>query len=105
MGVMTVRFTTTGPAGPGREYIAWLFAGLDGRDRHCYDEWAPFDGVPGKAGKTYVQRIETYGEFSDGDAYACFGRARLVVWTQRSGGSAFPRKVMRKLSLQILPPQ
>lgn len=104
MSLMTVSFTTTGPAGPGREYQVWLFTGNDNRDRHCYSEWAPYDGVPGEAGKTYTQTLETWGSFSDGEAGACFGRAELVVWTQRAdAGVAVGRKDMRKLSLRILP--
>lgn len=102
-GLMYVRFTTTGPAGPGREYMVWLFTGLDKRDRYCYSEWAPGEGVQGEAGRTYIQAIQIWGEFSDGEADACFGRARLVVWTQESGGP-LPRKVMRELVLPILPP-
>lgn len=55
--------------------------------------------------RTYSVRLSTvFDDRDDGEAHACFGKARLVVWTEQIGGTT-PRRVMRSLSLQILPPR
>ena len=103
---MKVRFTTTGPAGPGREYIVWLFTGKNHRDNRCYPEYSWEEGVRGAPGKQYEVAIDTVFSGRDGDALACFGQAQLVVWTQKIDfGHPLDRRVMRKLSFWIHRPR
>jgi hypothetical protein len=114
MDEITVRFTTTGPAGAkrsDRRYFVWVFTGKNNRDKgRCYPEFSAYSGVLGKPGKTYVQTIEMLAEDTDRDNpgpdfHACLGRAQLVVWTGANGGCCPPRKLMRKLSFRVLPPR
>ena len=101
MTEMTVRFSTTAPAGPGLEYTAWLFAGEDARDQQCYSEFGPVDAVPGEVGKTYEQVIHLVAE----GQHACMGRARLLVWIQERSNPGVPLGgvAYRETSFEILP--
>ena len=82
---MTVRFTTTGPAGDelsDRRYFVWVFTGRNNRDERCYPEFSSSAGVLGEPAKTYVQEIQMTVEDTDRDdpgpdVHACFGQAQL----------------------------
>jgi hypothetical protein len=103
---MTVRFTTTGRAGPGVEYTAWLFTGEDDRDQDCWSEFGPRDGVAGDAGRTYEQviRLREYeGSHISDPWHPCIGAARLVVWTQDEDEPGEPIEFMRESGFEIFP--
>jgi hypothetical protein len=99
--VMHVTFTTTGPAGPGREYLAWLFTG--GKSCHleaASDETGP--PIHGAAGETYTVYLSPNNFFDD--ARFCAGPAVLKVWSEREDFSARDgprRRVFRELTFQI----
>jgi hypothetical protein len=102
MNVVTVRFTTTAPAGPGLEYSAWLFTGEgDDRDQHCYSEFGPPRGVVGAADETYEQQIH----LEEDGLQACFGKAVLTVWTQAADEPGGPTELLQEIPLEILPPR
>ena len=109
MSKMQVRFTTTGPAGPGREYSVWLSTGLDKRDKDCVRDFAVYRMVRGaRVKKTYVVTLFTVDVEGNSEIElpACLGRARLEVRTEGHFKHVLePVRVMRKLSLQILPPR
>jgi hypothetical protein len=98
---MHIRFTTTGPAGPHREYVVHLSTGRDDRDQHCYADYESDPVRPGAAG-TYEVTIDKDAYFDDDLARFCFGKALLTVVTQNFE-SPLGRRALRKLSLQILP--
>ena len=108
MDEMTVRFTTTGPAGDslsGNAYSVWVSTGKDHRDNDCYDEFSSETKVPGEPGKTYVQDIQMTVEgttdYDEDRSYqACVGRAEIVVALDRD---CCRPKVMRTLSFRVLP--
>ena len=88
MTEMRVRFTTTGPAGPGRRYQAWLWTGLDkGDDERCYPEYESFEVIRGKPGGTYEVTLAPDDEYGP----MCAGHAQLVVWTEEIEGRSPPR--------------
>lgn len=107
MTELTVRLTTTGPAGsdpPGNTYVIWVESGKDKRDTDCYREFASDIGGPGESGKTYAQVIRMTTKVptdSGGERrlHACFGRGRIVV------EAGEPPQIMRTLPFRILPPR
>ena len=113
---MRVELTTTGPAGQGRKYRVWLLTGLDDRDEDCIE---PFQAtelerhIRDEQGYERVLPVRGQGHFvlvthrfSDRDieAPACFGRARLEVWTTPFRAWQ-PARLMRRLTFEILPPR
>jgi hypothetical protein len=99
---MTVRFTTTGPAGPSRGYQVYLVTGVGENSKGCYPEWESL-GLPikGGVGRTYTVTLDSNSIF-DEDTYFCTGRALLVVRTRYLDGVV--DRPMRKISFRILPP-
>ena len=109
MTKMTVHFTTTGPAGPGLEYTAWLFTGENSdRDQDCWSEFGARDAVPGEAGKTYEQVVELTereGTHVEDPWHACIGPAKLVVWTQPVEDRGNSIESLKTTTFEILPPR
>ena len=70
MSRMRVRFTTTGPAGPRRQYVVWLFAGQSHPHQQCNPESATWD-ILGGVGKT-VEVVLDAEEFYE-NARFCSG--------------------------------
>jgi hypothetical protein len=105
MHEMTVRFTTTGRAGGGREYIVYLTTGIDYHGSGCYPEWESMESpMRGGVGKTYSVVLDTDAVF-DEDTFFCPGKAQLVVRTQyiEGGSGTLEPRLMRKLEFRILP--
>ena len=95
---MRVRFTTTGPAGPRRQYVVWLFTGQSHPHQQCNPESATWD-ILGGVGKT-VEVVLDAEEFYE-NARFCFGRAELVVWTTSAEHEQKERKELRKVFFTI----
>ena len=100
---MKVRFTTTGPAGEGRTYVAHVSARGDHSGQRCYPEHASDDLVEGESGETYEVSINSQAFFDD--ATFCAGEAELVIWTENVDGPPMHGPPLRMLSLRVLPPR
>ena len=99
---MTVRFTTTGPAGRGRQYVVWLFAGKGHEEDVCYSQSAAWD-IAGGVGKTYEVVLDSE-EFYEGSRF-CTGGADLVIWTADANHENRRRDDLRTLHFRIRPSQ
>jgi hypothetical protein len=98
MPQMKVLFTTTGPAGSGRQYVARLLTGKDERDTDCKREHSA-EGIEGGVRKT--QRVSLGSQKLRNALRFCAGTAQVIVRAQNVGGSE--GSVMRRLALRVLP--
>jgi hypothetical protein len=103
MTVMEIRFTTTGPAGPGRRYVVELRS--RGNDMRCIRDHAPYPlpRIQGGAGKTFTVTLYSDTFFDDGRF--CAGPAELRVWTERAVTPREGVRMLRRLRFRVLPPR
>jgi hypothetical protein len=99
MPQMKVRFTTTGPAGPGRHYVASLSMTDHTRDTDCKRELSAA-GVD--AGRPRTYRVSLGSQELPSESRLCAGAAQVIVRAQKIGDAA-EGSVMQKLSLRVLP--